>query len=74
VSELTQGRTTLTIAHRLTTIRNADVIWVLTEKGLEESGSHTELLKKKGVYYSLYQLYSDKDEVKHAEPLPEAAN
>lgn len=58
---LAKGRTTLTIAHRLTTIKNADVIWVLTDKGLEESGSHEELLKKKGLYWHLYQMYAEKD-------------
>jgi len=59
LAELARGRTTLTIAHRLTTIRNADVIWVLTEKGLEESGSHDELMAKKGLYYNLYRLYAE---------------
>lgn len=60
LEELAKGRTTLTIAHRLTTIRNADVIWVLTDNGLEESGSHEELIKKRGLYYQLYQLYTEK--------------
>lgn len=58
---LTRGRTTLTIAHRLTTIRSADVIWVLTEKGLEESGTHDELMKKGGIYSRLYQMYAEKE-------------
>lgn len=56
--ELAKGRTTFTIAHRLTTIKNADVIWVLTEKGVEEMGSHEELMRKKGLYYDLYSMYS----------------
>lgn len=55
---LARGRTTLTIAHRLTTIRNADVIWVLTDQGLEEHGSHEELMARQGLYYRLYHLYS----------------
>ena len=55
--ELARGRTTFTIAHRLTTIRNADVIWVLTDKGVEEAGSHDELMKKNGLYAGLYRLY-----------------
>ncbi len=55
---LAKGRTTFTIAHRLTTIRNADRILVLTENGIEESGTHEELLKKNGIYSELYQLYS----------------
>ncbi|MDD2428162.1 MAG: ABC transporter ATP-binding protein [Eubacteriales bacterium] len=54
---LARGRTTLTIAHRLTTIRGADVIWVLTEKGLEEHGTHEELMEKQGVYHHLYEMY-----------------
>ncbi|MDD4081295.1 MAG: ABC transporter ATP-binding protein [Eubacteriales bacterium] len=61
LEELAQGRTTLTIAHRLTTIRNADVIWVLTDQGLEEHGSHEELMQKGGLYYRLYHLYASND-------------
>ena len=57
LEELAKGRTTFTIAHRLTTIRNADVIWVLTEKGVEETGTHEELMKKGGIYHSLYSMY-----------------
>ncbi len=56
---LAKGRTTFTIAHRLTTIRNATVIWVLTDKGVEEQGTHAELMAKKGVYYSLYHMYTE---------------
>ena len=48
-----EGRTTLTIAHRLTTIKNADRILVLGKDGIEEEGSH-ELLAKQGVYYRLW--------------------
>ena len=55
--ELAKGRTTFTIAHRLTTIRNADVIWVLTENGIEESGDHETLMQKNGLYAGLYKLY-----------------
>ncbi len=57
LDELAKNRTTVTIAHRLTTIKNADRILVLTENGIEEEGSHKELLKKQGVYASLYSLY-----------------
>ena len=56
--ELAKGRTTFTIAHRLTTIRNADVIWVLTQNGIEEAGNHETLMKKNGLYAGLYKLYS----------------
>lgn len=56
---LSEGRTTLTIAHRLTTIRNATKILVLTERGIEESGTHAELMAKGGVYAELYKMYTD---------------
>jgi ATP-binding cassette subfamily B protein len=58
LDRLTRGRTTFTIAHRLTTIRNADRILVLTENGIEESGTHAELLARNGLYAELYQLYA----------------
>ena len=51
---LSQNRTTLIIAHRLATIRHAGRIFVLTEDGIIEQGTHQELLEKKGAYYSLY--------------------
>ncbi len=57
LEELARNRTTFVIAHRLTTIRNARRILVLTEKGIEEQGTHEELLAKKGVYESLYHMY-----------------
>lgn len=57
LDELAKNRTTVTIAHRLTTIRNADRILVLTEDGIAEEGSHRELIDKRGVYASLYSLY-----------------
>lgn len=56
LEELAKNRTTITIAHRLSTIRNADEIIVITEKGMEERGSHDELLKKDGVYAKYYRL------------------
>ncbi len=58
LEKLSKGRTTLTIAHRLTTIKNADRIIVLTENGIEEMGNHKELIKKNGLYSELYKLYS----------------
>lgn len=58
LEELAKGRTTFTIAHRLTTIKNADRIIYLTENGIEESGTHEELIAKKGAYQKLYELYS----------------
>ena len=58
LERLAKGRTTFTIAHRLTTVRSADRILVLTEDGIAESGSHDELLAKNGLYAELYKLYS----------------
>ena len=57
LDELAKNRTTITITHRLTTIRKADRIIVLTEDGIAEEGSHEQLIKRKGVYFSLYSLY-----------------
>jgi len=53
LNRITQGRTTVAIAHRLSTLRNADRLIVLSEGGVEEMGTHAELLKKKGMYYNL---------------------
>ncbi len=58
LEELSKGRTTLTIAHRLTTIKHADKIIVLTHDGIEEIGSHDELMKKGGLYSKLYGFYT----------------
>lgn len=58
LEHLAKGRTTLTIAHRLTTIKNADYIVVLTENGIEETGSHNELMERNGTYAGLYKLYT----------------
>lgn len=55
LGELSKGRTTLTIAHRLSSIRNSDRILVLTEEGIVEEGNHEELLALKGMYYQFYE-------------------
>ena len=54
IEKLSKGRTTITIAHRLTTVQNADLIIVMTRKGIVERGSHQELMAKRGYYYNLY--------------------
>ena len=61
LEKLAHGRTVFTIAHRLTTIKGADVIWVLTENGVEEMGTHEELLKKGGLYAHLYAMYTERE-------------
>ncbi|HZK20605.1 MAG TPA: ABC transporter ATP-binding protein, partial [Treponemataceae bacterium] len=52
--KLAQGRTSMIIAHRLSTIKNADIIVVIDNKGIEEVGTHSELLAQNGIYTSLY--------------------
>lgn len=54
LAELAKGRTTLTIAHRLSSIKNSDRILVLTDEGIVEEGNHETLLEKKGIYYQFY--------------------
>jgi len=58
LEKLARGRTVFTIAHRLTTIKGADVIWVLTENGVEEMGDHETLIRKGGIYAGLYAMYT----------------
>jgi len=61
-SEVMKGRTTLVIAHRLSTIKGADRIMVVHKGRIRESGTHRELLARKGIYYRLYQLqYKDQE-------------
>lgn len=54
LENLAKGRSSLTIAHRLTTVQNADLILVLTEEGIIERGTHQQLMQQKGYYYNLY--------------------
>ena len=55
LDELCKGRTTLVVAHRLSTIKNADEIAVIAEGGIVEQGNHEKLLEKNGIYAKLYQ-------------------
>ncbi|GAF79623.1 unnamed protein product, partial [marine sediment metagenome] len=60
--ELLRDRTSLVIAHRLSTIRHSDRIIVLHKGQLFESGTHNELIAKRGMYYNLYQMqYLDRE-------------
>ena len=52
--KLMEGRTSFIVAHRLSTIQNADIILVMKDGNIIEQGNHYELLKKKGFYYNLY--------------------
>jgi ATP-binding cassette, subfamily B, multidrug efflux pump len=56
LTELTRGRTSMVIAHRLSTVQKADVILVMHKGKLAEQGTHQELLARRGIYYKLYQL------------------
>ncbi len=57
LERLAKGRTTFIVAHRLTTVRGADTITVITRDGIAEQGSHAELMANNGIYASLYRLY-----------------
>jgi len=56
LSRLMRGRTSITIAHRLATVRNADVIFVLHDGVIAERGTHDELLARNGLYAHLYHI------------------
>ena len=56
---LSKGRTTITVAHRLTTIKNADRIFVINKNGIAEEGNHKELIEKNGIYTELYSAYTN---------------
>lgn len=56
LTKLSEGRTTITIAHRLSSIKNSDRIVVLTEEGIVEEGCHDELMKVKGIYHRFYTM------------------
>jgi ATP-binding cassette, subfamily B, bacterial len=56
LEKLTDNRTTLVIAHRLSTVRNAHRIVVLTDNGTDEQGTHEELIALDGIYANLYDM------------------
>ena len=60
LNELAKGRTTIVVAHRLSTIKNATRIMVINDGKVVESGSHDELLSKNGIYSTLYNLQFSK--------------
>ncbi|MDR1550639.1 MAG: ABC transporter ATP-binding protein/permease [Hungatella sp.] len=71
LDRLAVGRTTLTIAHRLTTIQNADRILVLSDNKIVEEGNHEELLLKRGMYYQLYTSAGEEEQAALAHCLQE---
>lgn len=62
LSKIMKDRTTIAVAHRLSTIKNADIIFVMQKGEIAEKGNHTELFEKKGIYHKLYMLqYNDEN-------------
>ena len=59
VDNLKHGRTIIAIAHRLSTLRDADKLYVIEHGEVKESGTHDELIHKKGKYFELYKLQSE---------------
>lgn len=64
INEVIRGRTSLMIAHRLSTVRNADIILVVSDGKIVERGNHSELMKKRGHYYKLYTRQYEEDATK----------
>jgi ATP-binding cassette subfamily B protein len=64
ITRMVQNRTTFAIAHRLSTLRNADRLLVLENGKFVEFGTHEELLRKRGVYYKLVQLQREVSRIK----------
>ena len=62
VDRISENMTVIIIAHRLSTVQNADVIYVLKDGMVYESGTHKELLEEEGEYFNLYMNQSDKRE------------
>ncbi len=69
LDELCKGRTTIVVAHRLSTVKNADEIAVITSGEIAEQGTHEELIEKKGIYYDLYSLQFRQGDTEHLQHL-----
>jgi len=72
LNRITKGRTTIAIAHRLSTLRNADRLVVLKDGGVAEVGTHSELLKQRGIYYDLVMAQRQNSRKPEAEVVAEA--
>ena len=73
LTRLMVGRTTLMIAHRLSTVRGADLIYVMDQGQVVETGSHAELLKRGGLYARLWTMQTAEDEQAETEARPAVA-
>ena len=71
LDELCKGRTTIVVAHRLSTIRNSDEIMVISEGQIKEKGTHEELIKENGAYKILYDLQFRDSETHEEQKLAE---
>ncbi len=74
IREMIRGRTSIIIAHRLSTLRHVDKVLVLKKGEVAEFGTQSELLKKKGIFYNLYQLQQGRAETASAEAKKSAAD
>jgi len=74
LERMVEGRTSVLIAHRLSTVQRADVILVMHKGQLREFGSHQELLGQRGIYWKLYQLQYKDQELGAASLAPELAS
>lgn len=71
LARMAQDRTVVVIAHRLSTVRHADRIWVLERGAVTEAGTHDELVEEGGLYAALWRVQTgDATEVDEATPLP----
>jgi len=70
LERMVQGRTSVIVAHRLSTVQQADRILVMHKGVLREIGSHQELLAQRGIYWKLYQLQYKDQEIEPTRPVP----
>jgi len=74
LDKMVEGRTSIVIAHRLSTVQRADKIIVMHKAQLREMGTHQQLLAQRGIYYKLYQLQYKDQELPATPPVPAGAD